>query len=169
MTTKPEYVAPMTFEEAVKDLDEGSEAHFHDLIQEVEFTFDDMQGYEEGIADALRAHFGCDEHSDIDDFHERMQAAHHATGMLEDGTEGGYRVTISHLYEQLQPDPEVQRANEPVQAAVANLRAAHHAFNEVWARKLMAEHKAAWEKGVADAEKYVPLLGDLFQPDEAAE
>jgi hypothetical protein len=173
MTTDTEYFAPMTFEDAVKALDECGD-DCHDLDEDVAFAFDDMEGYEEAIVYILRQHFGYDEHPEHSDyFRERMQEAHHETGILQHSTidEGPYAgqpITAMNLFRQLQDCPAIQEVNAEVQTAVANLRAAQHAFNEVWARKLMAEHKAAWQRGVEDAvPKYAPLLADLFV-DEAA-
>jgi hypothetical protein len=65
-------------------------------------------------------------------------------------------------------EPSSSASRSEFRGALAVYLAARKEVNRAWAHLLLAEHKAAWEKGVADAEKYVPLLGDLFRSDEAA-
>jgi hypothetical protein len=148
-TEQLEYTPPLTFEEAVEALDENERG----LPCEV-LDLDEIDGYRQGLADALTNHFGgvLDEHEEL---YERLEEALLLTGMTDEV--GGI------VYRRKLPDsPEVKKMDARLGRVTPSYLEARQQFHRAFVDLLMAQHRNGWEQGVADVDKYIPLVRDLF-------
>jgi hypothetical protein len=167
--TVPPYEPPHTLEEVLEQMERAVvEARRHTWFHS-DIHLDEQDGYRDGVLSALRHRFNfpADKHDLPDETWERFDQAARALGVLVEVKDPKYG-NYESLELDIGDDPDYSRAQEDFQASARVFRAAKEVHDRIWIEANLMAHQVAWRKGVADAEKYAPLLADLFRKEQDA-
>jgi hypothetical protein len=168
--TVPPYEPPHTVEEVLEQMEQALAEARRNVWFNGDIQLDEHTGYCDGVLSALRHRFNlpADEYDLPDEILDRFEDVARELGVLKVIKDEKYGDYESYDLE-IGDDPDYSRAQEDFQASARVFCAAKEVHDRIWIEANLAAHKAAWQQGVKDADKYAPLLADLFTKNEAAD